>query len=362
MRRSLGLRFFSLAGLTFSCAPSAGTPPGQLSVPGCTSGSDCETSSPESPVESDPVFAADAGRRRQGEACVHADIGFEALVPTVILLVDRSGSMNDAFDQGLSRWESLRRALVDPTSGVLPAIASRARLGLTFYTSVDGNRGGACPLLVEVPPAVDNGPELATKYLATEIGNQEDDTPTPESVRAVAEELAALPDPGPKAIVLATDGEPDTCDDPDAHDAATNALSVKAVRDALERGITTHVISVGNDVGQAHLEELARAGVGGASGKPYRALDRAGLEEAFAEVLRGVVTCDVELDGEVQPGQEERGVVELDGNPLALGDPDGWELTSPTTLRLVGDACRRAKLESDHLHVAFPCDAFAPIE
>ena len=41
--------------------------------------------------------------------------------------------------------------------------------------------------------------------------NPQDETPTGESIDAVAGQLAAFEENGPKIIILATDGEPDTC-------------------------------------------------------------------------------------------------------------------------------------------------------
>jgi len=291
---------------------------------------------------------------------VKADVGFEQLVPTVILLIDKSGSMLDEFDQGVDRWDTLRSTLIDPTTGVVPQVADRVRLGLTTYTSDDGNRGGACPQLIEIPPALDNAARITQEYLAIEIANQEDDTPTADALAVVTDVLDRVQEPGAKAIVLATDGEPDTCADPDAHNDDSNQLSVQAVTAAFGKGITTHVISVGSDVGQQHLEDLARAGSGGA-GTPYRALNAQALVDAFEQIIRGVVTCDVRLNGTIQPGQEAAGIVELDGNRLTLGDPNGWEVVSSSAIRIVGEACQRAKLDANRLHIEFPCEAFEPI-
>jgi hypothetical protein len=310
-------------------------------------------------ASSGSLFSRDGGLAKvDARDCIDTTVGFERLTPTVIVLVDRSGSMTADFGGGLSRWESLRRTLIDPATGVLPQIQDKARLGLTMYTSFDGNKGGVCPILVEVPPAMHNLDEITRVYSATEIVHQEDDTPTSESVRAVTAKLLAVKDPGPKAIVLATDGEPDTCENADAHDDATNALSVAAVRDAFAAGVTTEVISVGSEVGQPHLQDLANAGVGGVGGTPYRALDATGLVDAFEQIVRGVVSCEFQLDGSVEPGREPSGSVVLDGAALTYGSDDGWDLPAPDRVRLKGAACTDVKTTSKVLHIDFPCGTY----
>ncbi|HVU02485.1 MAG TPA: vWA domain-containing protein [Polyangiaceae bacterium] len=334
---------------TAECSPAGKPCPDGLS---CTGSGTCVPGGGS-------LFGSDAGfLETDGAKCIDTTVGFEQLVPTVIVLVDRSGSMNDDFGNGKSRWENLRTTLVDPAVGILPRFDSKIRLGLTMYTSFDGSRGGECPILVEVPPRANNVAEITRVYTQTEIAHQEDDTPTSESLRAVTTKLLAVKDVGPKAIVLATDGEPDTCADPDAHDAETNALSVAAVTDAFAAGITTSVISVGDEVGQQHLQDLANAGVGGAGGKPYRALDADSLVQAFDEIIRGVVSCEFQLDGTVQTGRESSGTVLLDGKSLGYQDPDGWDLPSNDRVRLVGRACTEVKTSTKVLHIQFPCDSY----
>lgn len=310
-----------------------------------------------------PIFGADAGLRGNdgGRACIRLDVGFERLTPTVIVLVDRSGSMLDSFDGPRDRWNTLRDVLIGPT-GILRRVQDRVRLGLTTYTSSDGNRGGACPLLVSVPPALNNLGPIEQMYRAAEIADQEDDTPTPEAFAATTQQLQAFAEPGPKVIVLATDGEPDTCADPDAHNGDTNRLAVTAVQNAYRAGIRTEVLSVGSDVGQQHLQDLANAGNGGTGGTAYRALDAQSLIDAFDAIIGGVVSCEFTLAGQVQAGKEPQGKVRLGSRDLAYQSPDGWILTAPNRLLLQGAACTEAKRAEAPLHIEFPCDTFSPIE
>ncbi|MCA9700729.1 MAG: VWA domain-containing protein, partial [Myxococcales bacterium] len=142
-----------------------------------------------------------------------ADTGCPALsvilipqTPTMVLLVDQSSSMETAFGSS-TRWETIRDVLVDPQTGIVAQFAASIRFGATLYSSMDGDMGGACPLLTEVDPAIDNFPAIESLLV---MSMPIDETPTGESLALVADKLAALDVAGNKYIVLATDGEPDT--------------------------------------------------------------------------------------------------------------------------------------------------------
>ena len=164
---------------------------------------------------------------------------------------------------------------------------------------------------------------------------------------------------GPKSIILATDGEPDTCEDPNANDDdGSRAKSVAAVAAAREEGITTHVISVGDEISVAHLKALAVAGAGGdEDAEAYTALDTAALEGAFENIIGSVQTCDFTLQGSVEPEDAARGSVLLDGAPLEYADADGWVMLDESTVQLRGAACEAVKSNAAGLAMSFPCDA-----
>ena len=71
----------------------------------------------------------------EGDGCVNFNVGFEGRTPTVMLLVDQSGSMNDKFPAGsqTSRWSVLYNALMDPTTGAVKAMEGSVRMGLAMY-------------------------------------------------------------------------------------------------------------------------------------------------------------------------------------------------------------------------------------
>jgi hypothetical protein len=163
----------------------------------------------------------------------------------------------------------------------------------------------------------------------------------------------------PVVFVLATDGEPDTCEDGDDM-VNGRRLSVEAVTNAYGADIQTYVISVGTGVSDAHLQDLANAGLGHSAGDPdaefWVVTDTAGLEMAFDRIIGGIGSCDVVLDGTLDPDRACEGTVTLDGTPLPCDDPDGWSATDDSHIRLMGDACSEFLDGGGILRASFPCE------
>ncbi|MEM6291484.1 MAG: vWA domain-containing protein [Myxococcota bacterium] len=287
--------------------------------------------------------------------CGEVTVTLEPVIPTIVLLIDQSGSMTADFG-GQERWDAVYATLMDPTDGVVAQLESQVRFGVTLYTSEDGNDGGECPILTSVEAALDNRDAIDAAYAPSQPN---DETPTGESLQAVATSLAALQAEGPKAIVLATDGEPDTCETPNPQEGQPEALA--AAEFAFGEGISTFIISVGNDVGAEHLQQMANVGVGkdpdDANPAPYyEALDAAQLVDAFNEIVGSFISCDLVIDGEVDLEQACEGTVKLDGEELECGT--AWDVPDETTLRLLGAACETLKDGASHtVDASWPCGA-----
>jgi hypothetical protein len=284
---------------------------------------------------------------------------------------------------GISRWEAVRAALVDPTTGIVPQLQAQVNLGLTLYTGPDQGTIGnddtvgmedpdfieteVCPYLVQVPIALNNFTPIETAYRPLVIrNNSRGQTPTGESIEASVPALTGLDPvafPGRKVLVLATDGEPDLCADGDDEEGG-RMRSVEAVQAAFDLGVTTYVISVGDDVGEQHLRELANLGQGFPADDPmdrfYRANDAASLAQAFEDIVNGVRDCVFTLDGMVT-GTGDDGSVTVDGTTLTFGDPNGWRLNDPTTVELTGTACELVRMGDHQIDISFPCGVVIPI-
>jgi hypothetical protein len=284
----------------------------------------------------------------------------------VTLLIDQSGSMSEDF-AGRSRWDALRDSLLAEPAGLITALQSQVQFGVALYsaTAEDGPVVGTCPMLTSVPAALNNRAGIAAIY---ESAEPIDETPTGDAITLAVQQLN-LPanfDPlaNPHAIILATDGEPDRCEDPNPGSDADSALAkqevVQAVTAAFTRGIRTYVISVGDDLSADHQLAVANAGVGHQAGQPdapfWRAGDDQSLRMALTEIVGTQISCDVSINTSVQ-GNACAGTVTLQNAALACNDPNGWQLVDPTHIRLMGTACTRLNADpSAVLKVSFPCD------
>ncbi len=332
----------------------------------CAAGQHCATELEQCVAECIPgddscgagAMCTPHGRCAYTEANEDADVCAAAVaeatftIPTVVLLVDRSGSMRDPYPSG-SRWSVLRDALVDPTDGVVARLETSVRFGLTLYSG-----GSNCPVLRTEPPSLDNYQDVYDLFHANSPGG---DTPTGESIDVVLDGLIPYAEPGPKYIVLATDGEPDTCARPSDEEGQPEAIA--AAQRSTASGIDLFILSVGQgDVSLEHLQDMANAGVGlpvdGSLGDApfYEPNDQAELAAAFDSIIGMVLSCVLTVDGSIPSSNPTAGVVTLDGDEVRFGDPNGWEYANPTTIRLVGASCDKVKAGGDHVvTIEIPC-------
>ncbi|HEX6274899.1 MAG TPA: vWA domain-containing protein [Polyangiaceae bacterium] len=342
---------------------TAGTGVGGTSSGGAVSSGGSAGNIIVTPTDAGPDVAEPA----DGDAC--ADVTFEVtnVVPTVALLIDRSASMSeedlDVANPGVTRWDALKMALLDP-AGAIASLEQTVRFGVVFYAGGQSRQGGVCPVLdqggeppVLMPPRTGILTDFTSYFQPLDTLP---DTPTGESVAFTAGELAAFTEPGPKFIVLATDGEPDLCDD--RQEPSGRDRSLAEVTAAHAADITTFVISVGADVAETHLSELANAGQGfppddmPAAPRFYQVTTQQALADAFQQIITGTRSCTLMLNGEIDPDLANRGVVAIDGAPVAMSDTDGWRIVDGSTIELVGAACQSIQSGEHTLTASFPCE------
>lgn len=292
--------------------------------------------------------------------CADIELNATPSVPTVIMVVDRSLSMNYGFD-GSTRWNTLRSALLDSNTGLIHDLQDSVRFGLAMFTSSPGswNHSGECPAIASVSPAMDNFASIENAYGSAEpLGG----TPTGESINAIVDNLTANPPPatGPTVLILATDGEPNDC----AHQSNLSGIgrpaAIAAVQRAYSRGFRTYVIGIDREIAPEHLQDVANAGVGATDlDAPYWvAGDDAGLKDALHQIVGDQLSCEFALHGSVTPGEECNGEVTLNSAPLACNGVDGWELVNDHTIRLQGAACNQLKAGGPiAVHASFPCSS-----
>jgi von Willebrand factor type A domain len=293
----------------------------------------------------------DPGTGSGSDMCPAVAFTAKPTIPSVLLLVDRSGSMREDFG-GVSKWDAVRNALVDNTNGVVTTLASKAYFGAMLYDEVSGT---ACPRLATVPRALNNANAIRSA-LATQP-DRNASTPTAKSIAAAAASFVANPPPAgsPPLIVLATDGIPYVCSQGQTDDRPG---SVAAAAAAFAGGYKVIPLSVGNGVGDQHLQDVANAGAGVQAGQPnapfYKANNPAALKAAFDAIIGGVVSCDLSVNGSVTQDQAAQAVVKLNGRTLVFNSE--WQLIGDRTIRILGASCDELKSSAAPVvDGTFPC-------
>jgi hypothetical protein len=300
-----------------------------------------------------------------GPVCGPISVTASRVEPTVILIVDQSVSMNEVLDDD-TRWNTLRDFLLGK-DGVIADLQKEVQFGLALYSAMSNEDGagplpvGECPVVNTVKPAYDNYDAIADVYKEAE---PIDDGPTGDSIEKVIEQLDLEhkdSDVGTNTVfVLATDGEPDRCEELDPPTEMARMESIAAVTHAFSLGVRTYVIDVGGEIGMMHQQQLANAGLGLMPGQKdaefWTAADGASLRDALKAIVTSRLGCEIALDASVADGTACDGKVVLNGAELECDGEDGWKLVDPSHVQLLGDACAELKQsEAVTLEASFPC-------
>jgi len=315
--------------------------------------------------------------QKDGTVCACTEVGQRP--PTLYLLLDRSGSMGERPSGSTrTKWSLVRSALLDKTNGALRALGGRVTVAMAWFPSPSSE--DACN-----PGRQVFGPERGSPatYDALEAklraSTPRGATPTAASLQAVAEKIAAMPQPA--YVLLATDGAPNcgtsacvadactynieneqitfegTCDATfNCCDPATTArgLGWKACVDLdPTKRATAKLAAAGNKVfvlgipGMVEaygrvLDEIASVGGAPREGTPRYYAATEPTQESLAAALSSIAakvidTCEIKLEAPLEdPGITN---VLLDGE--AIAEADGWKWTSPSSIELTGAACDR---------------------
>jgi len=312
------------------------------SVSGCT---DAEYCRPDGMCE--PLIDAD---------CPNVTLSGERTVPVVQLLLDQSGSMDAAFG-GTIRWEGMKDALLDQTDGVIVNTQASVIFGASLYTN-NRDTDPTCPRITSTPERKLNNYDQIDDLLND--NTYDADTPTGDSIDKIVDDFLANPVPSGQTpiILLATDGEPDTCEDGDDTDGGRIEAVAAATR-AYDNGIRLYILSVGEgQISAGHLQDMANAGTGQdlATGMaPYtEAGNPAELTDQLLALVEGQLSCELTLDGVIDQSQAASGTVTVNGEEKTFNVD--WEIVDGDTIRLIGQACDDLLNASDPtVEATFPC-------
>lgn len=254
--------------------------------------------------------------------CMGEEIVAESVPPNVMILLDKSGSMDRSAGGGQTKWE----AAVNAIESLLATYGDQIRFGLVVYP--DGNRCAPGKVLVDV------GANTASDIIDTLASTSpEGSTPIGASLEAMRGH-PSLSDPGRENyVLLITDGE-EMCDG-DGESAVEDLL-------AQNPSVKTFVVGFGSGVDASELNAMAVAGGTALPGntKYYQADDAASLEAAFADIGRAVLSCSYPLGDVPATLTADDIFIYFDGQAVPRSEADGWTYDKPNNQVIFhGPAC-----------------------
>jgi hypothetical protein len=349
-----------------------------------------------------PGGSGDAGEG--GVNCGLSVLEAEPPVVNVLLVVDKSSSMNmdDEFPDG--RWRTLGAAL----GSAIEEAKSRVRFGLEFFPFADDpmqepetcETPGGSNVLVPIGDGNVTVPDIIDALATYEPAGG---TPTADALAHALDYFTSGPggmSTGKRYVLLATDGGPNcnaniTCDEatctPNVEDpmyttlcggsccdaaltpdAPTNCLdearTVEQVEALADEGIGTFVVGIpGSQFFAGTLDKLAEAGGQSNPDAPpsYYAVTASdgaeGLTDVLTRITTGLITtCRLQLTSTPDsPDYEGLLNVVIDGAQVPQKGDDGWTVdttTSPPTIVLKGATCEAMETRgAEEVSIIYGC-------
>jgi hypothetical protein len=323
-----------------------------------------------------------------GDACEVVQLVTEPVIPEMMIVLDRSGSMTEG-----GRWmpsvaavrsvtEQLQSKIhfglalfpdPDAAASGIPAVtnitdcfsAPNPQMCIEQFNVANGDDAACAPGKIFVPVAQNSAAMIASVLDKTSpFGG----TPTSDTLTQIlstygSEEPAPDMKPHPKFVLLVTDGQP-TCPngmgsnvnqpDIDASNAAVEALAMNNVR--------TYVIGYDtsgpeNAMLAATLDGFAQRG--GTGDMMHRTVeDEQSLVTELTRITFAIASCSFELNA--PPESADRVLVRLDGTQVNLNEPNGFAIVGDRTVELRGAACDTYRQGNHLLDAQVLCEVVQP--
>ncbi len=270
---------------------------------------------------SEPTGGAGGGSGAGGGPSCGGELFQAAKVQANFLIVlDRSGSMEETLPAGGSKWKLASDAVKTVTS----AHQQQIRFGLSMFPGTAKCTEGSNA----VPIGDAAAPAIAMSLPATATGSG---TPIGAALELASKRPELTDATRANYVLLVTDGIENCGGNP-----------VAAVRALAARGVKTYVVGFGADVDANRLSQMATEG-GTArlmGSKYYQADDQSSLNTALAQIAAGAAGCDYKLAK--APPDLKKVFVAVDGNLINRDTAKqmGWDYNEATgRLTLYGGAC-----------------------
>lgn len=319
------------------CLPASGQcgPPGS-----CQINEDCP----------DGQVCDDTQQCNIGGDCGGFEFEIEAVPPNLLILLDRSGSMNGGVPgTNLNRWEVAKQAIAEVTTNFNDQI----RFGLATYSSCVGNGCSAGSVVVGIADSnagAINGFLDGTVGEGSNNGNSvngsgkieylcdsgDPETSTGASLQALVGDPILQDSERENAVMLITDGS-------ESGDCVNGGINGPvAAGNLFGQAIAVRTFAVG--FGGANVGEINNIAQSGGTGQGYLADMAADLNAAFAQIANAVATCTFELD-QVPPDASQIFVFfDKDPGGVPNNPSDGWTYDPVTnSVTFHGPACEAIK-------------------
>lgn len=306
-------------------------------------------------VKHDATDAARDDSAPNGPGCSAQEaLQLDPVPADVLILLDRSGSMDTAFASG-TRYQAVASLLSD----VATTYAGQVRFGYQEMPGRQGCDGQAIAMCCASPPTVGVAEDNAAAVVAAiaAAAPMEGGTPTAAALQASLRYYDALVDGVEnRYVLLATDGEPNctltgVLSSGNTPDASACADALTEIAALVANGVRVIVLGVGPDLADdatgsaACLDAMAHAGGAAASpGSPgyFAASDAEQLKLAIEQIFGGVARPSCLLRFHTAVEDTSSVGVFLDGQRIPRTAVNGWRLDTsqdPPLVRITGAYC-----------------------
>jgi hypothetical protein len=272
--------------------------------------------------------------------------GAQMVPPDILIVQDKSGSMNDQADGTTcnggcganSKWTQTTTAI----NMVVGSTQANVNWGLKFFAT--SNSGCNVSTTAEVPVGPNNANAIMTAIGRVGPGSS---TPTRVAMENAVTIMQGLTDTNPKYLLLATDGLPNCMPGGGSTSADDSPGAIAAVAAALTAGFPTFVVGIGNTMGTATLNSMAMAGgrpQQGAATSFYQVNDTASLVSALQAIVGSVASCTFNL-GTPPNGMTSNSAIDVYGDgtmiPKDTSNTNGWNYVGGGTsqIQIFGPTC-----------------------